>query len=84
MILKKQIFLIISFKDKNAVLSDLPEPSYHISLSSISFDPQENGEILKTLKTDKASGPDGLSNHILKEISMYLSSPLCSFLNKNS
>ena len=69
--------------DSNAVLPDLPEPSYLTSLSSIAFDPQEVEEILRTLKTDKASGPDGLSNRILKELSHELSSPLCSLFNKS-
>ena len=40
-------------------------------------------EILKTLKTDKTSGPNGLSNRILKELSHELSSPLCSLFNKS-
>ena len=69
--------------DSNAVLPELPEPSYLTSLSSIAFDPQEVEEILRTLKTDKASGPDGLSNRILKELSHELSSPLCSLFNKS-
>ena len=69
--------------DSNAVLPELPEPSYLTSLSSIAFDSQEVEEILKTLKTDKASGPDGLSNRILKELSHELSSPLCSLFNKS-
>ena len=69
--------------DSNAVLPELPEPSYLTSLSSIAFDPQEVEEILRTLNTDKASGPDGLSNRILKELSHELSSPLCSLFNKS-
>ena len=69
--------------DSNDVLPELPEPSYLTSLSSIAFDPQEVEEILRTLKTDKASGPDGLSNRILKELSHELSSPLCSLFNKS-
>ena len=69
--------------DSNAVPPELPEPSYLTSLSSIAFDPQEVEEILRTLKTDKASGPDGLSNRILKELSHELSSPLCSLFNKS-
>ena len=69
--------------DSNAVLPDLPEPSYLTSLSSIAYDPQDAEEILKTLKTDKASGPDGRSNHILKELSHELSSHLCSLFNKS-
>ena len=69
--------------DSNAFLPELPKPSYLTSLSSIAFDPQEVEEILKTLKTDKASGPDGLSNRILKELLHELSSPLCSLFNKS-
>ena len=69
--------------DSNAILPELPEPSYLTSLSSIAFDPQAVEEILRTLKTDKASGPDGLSNRILKELSHELSSPLCSLFNKS-
>ena len=69
--------------DSNAVLPDLTEPSYLTSLSSIAFDPQEVEEIFKTLKTDNASGSDGLNNHILKEVSHELSSPLCSLFNKS-
>ena len=46
-------------------------------ISSIVFDTNEVDECLKTLKTDKASGPDGLSNRNLKELSHELSSPLC-------
>ena len=65
------------------LLADMPEPSYLRSLSSIAFDPHEVDESLKTLTTDKASGPDGLSNRILKELSHELSSTLCSLFNKS-
>ena len=85
MTLKKQIFndyfqeqTILD--DSNAVLLELSKLSY---FNSIAYDPQEVEEILKTLKTDKASGPDGLSGHILKELSHELSSPLCSLFNKS-
>ena len=59
MTLKKQIFndyfqeqTILD--DSNAVLLELSKLSY---FNSIAYDPQEVEEILKTLKTDKASGP---------------------------
>ena len=38
---------------------------------------------LKTLKTDKQSGPDGLSNLTFRELSHELFSPLCSLFNKS-
>ena len=69
--------------DSNAVFLDLPEPSYLTSLSSIAFDPQNAEEIIKSLKTDKSSSPDGRSNHILKELSHELLSLLCSLYNKS-
>ena len=37
---------------------------------------------LQTLKTGKASGPNGLSNCILRELSSELSYPLCCLFNK--
>ena len=69
--------------DSNVVFPELPEPSYLTSLSSIAFDPQEVEEIHKTLKTDKASGPDGLSNRILKELSHELYHHLCVLSSTN-
>ena len=38
---------------------------------------------LKTLSTAKASGPNGLSNHILHELSKELSIPYCSLFNQS-
>ena len=38
---------------------------------------------LQTLKTGKASGPNGLSNRILRELSSELSHPLCCLFNKS-
>ena len=37
--------------------------------------------VLKSLASGKASGPNGLNNRILKELSKELAQPLCNFFN---
>ena len=37
---------------------------------------------LQTLKVGKASGPDGLKNRILRELSSQLASPFCSLFKQ--
>ena len=69
--------------DSNAILPDLPPPTYHTQLNRIVITPLEVESILKTLKLGKASGPNGLNNRVLKELSKELSSPLCSFFNQS-
>ena len=70
-------------EDSNAILPDLPPPSYHTQLNKIVITPLEVESILKTLKLGKASGPNGLNNRVLKELSKELSSPLCSLFNQS-
>ena len=69
--------------DSNAILPELPPPSYHTRLNRIVITPLEVESILKTLKLGKASGPNGLNNRVLKELSVELSSPLCSLFNQS-
>ena len=45
--------------------------------------PLEVESVLKTLTVGKASGPNGLSNRVLKELSVQLSVPLCSLFNQS-
>ena len=45
--------------------------------------PLEVESILKTLPLAKASGPNGLSNRILRELSKELSVPYCSLFNQS-
>ena len=45
--------------------------------------PFEVESILKTLKLGKASGPNGLNNRVLKELSKEPSPPLCSLFNQS-
>ena len=69
--------------DSNAILPDLPSPTYHTQLNRIVITPLEVESILKTLKLGKASGPNGLNNRALKELSKELSSPLCYLFNQS-
>ena len=87
--LTKQIFLMTSFKAKlslneeNAVLPDLPPPASIVPLESIVFTADEVKSVLKLLPTGKASGPDGLSNRLLRELSNELAKPYQCLFNQS-
>ncbi|XP_060579608.1 uncharacterized protein LOC132736486, partial [Ruditapes philippinarum] len=51
------------------------------SLSEITLSETETENVLRSLKFEKASGPDGISNRILREASHELSQPLCDLFN---
>ena len=57
--------------------------TYHTQLSRIVIATLEVESILQTLKLGKASGPNGLNNRVLQELSKHLSSPLCSLFNQS-
>ena len=69
--------------DSNVRLPDLPPPTYNTTLNRIVITNLEVKSALQTLKTGKASGPNGLSNRILRELSSELSHPLCCLFNKS-
>ena len=50
-------------------------------LDSIFLNSIEVESVLKSLTSGKASGPNGLNNRILKELSKELAQPLCNFFN---
>ena len=52
-------------------------------LSSIILTPAEIEIVLKSLPVEKAVGPDGISNKILRELSVELSLPFCSLFNQS-
>ena len=60
-------------------MPELAESFYRTIINSIIFNPPEVEEILKIIKTGKASGPDDLGNHNLKE----LSNEICSLFNNS-
>ena len=51
------------------------------TLDTLKFSPVEDENVLKSLKTGKATGPDHINNRILKELSRPISSPLCVLFN---
>ena len=69
--------------ETNAVPPDLIPPALNTELNTIVLTPIEVESVLKTLIVGKASGPNGLSNRILKELSSQLSSPFCSLFNQS-
>ena len=69
--------------EQNAILPPLPPPAYHTQLNSIILTPLEVESTLQTLKVGKASGPNGLNNRILRELSSQLASPFCSLFNQS-
>ena len=66
---------------QNNTLPDTTFPNLH--LDNIIFSQLEVESVLKTLVTGKASGPNGLSNRILRELSSELSIPFCSLFNQS-
>ena len=70
--------------EQNAVLPDLPVPaSLNSQLNTILCSQLEVESALNTLTIGKASGPNGLSNRILRELSNELSIPFCSLFNQS-
>ena len=69
--------------DKDAILPILPSSVLVSQLHSIILTPLEVESILKMLPIGKASGPDGLSIRILRELAYELSTPLCSLFNES-
>ena len=52
-------------------------------IDSIVLTTLEVVDILKNVPIGKASGPDGISNTMLREASIELSGPLCTLFNKS-
>ena len=63
------------------MLPDLHLDTIESQLSQIVLSPNEVERVLKTLPVCKASGPNAISNRILRELSSELSIPLCSLFN---
>ena len=63
------------------MLPDLHFDTAEPQLSHIVLSPYEVERVLETLPIGKASGPNAISNRILRELSSELSIPLCSLFN---
>ena len=72
-----------NLNEQNAVIPDLPAATVITPLNSITLSPLEVESVLKSLPIAKASGPDGLSNRVLRELSKELSVPYCSLFNQS-
>ena len=72
-----------NLNEQNAVIPDLPAATVITPLNSIILSPLEVESVLKSLPIAKASGPDGLSNRVLRELSKELSVPYCSLFNQS-
>ena len=68
-------------EEQNAMLPDLHLDTIEPQLSHIVLSPNEVERVLETLPIGKASGPNAISNRILRELSSELSTPLCSLFN---
>lgn len=62
---------------------DLGPPLFANMLFDIFLTSYEIKEDLKTFQTDKASGPKGISNKVLREASRELFIPLCNLFNNS-
>ena len=69
--------------ESNAVLPQLDPYTITLNMYSLHFSPVEIESVLKSLKTGKATGPDGMNNRILRELSKELAVPFCSLFNQS-
>ena len=69
--------------DRNAPLPAILPTKIESELSRIVLTADEVESILKILPVGKATGPNGLSNRILRELSRELSYPYCSLFNQS-
>ena len=69
--------------EQNAILPECYPSVTTTEKTSIVLTPFEVESVLKTLSIGKASGPNGSSNRILRELSRELSIPFCSLFNQS-
>ena len=55
--------------EMNAIFPDIPAAVVNTTVKNILLFPSDVESVLKILPVAKASGPDGLSNRILRELS---------------
>ena len=66
----------------NSLPDDINEINNN-SLDSITITPAAGLDILRTLRLGKASGSDGINNHILREAALQLSNPLSQIYDQS-
>ena len=67
--------------DDNAELPNLSINDEAPVLVNISLHSHDVKDVLLSLKLGKSSGPDGINNRVLKELSSQISDPLCTLFN---
>ena len=67
--------------DVNVNVPLLEEPDK--CMDNILLTPQDISDVLKKLKLGKAMGADLINNHVLRELAIELSVPLCNLYNKS-
>ena len=72
-----------NLQDNNKELPKLNISDNTPSIHGIKLNPNEVNNILQNLQLGKSSGPDGINNRILKELSSELAYPLCSLFNSS-
>ena len=63
--------------DNGIELPEMTPYNVQYQLSALVITPDEVESVLKSFPVDKAAGPDGISNRILRELSVELSFPFC-------
>lgn len=72
-----------NLNDRNAHLPAILPTNVKAELNSIVLTSDEVESVLKILPVGKATGPNGVSNRILRELSHELSIPYCSLFNQS-
>ena len=72
-----------SLDERNSVLPQILPYPVEETLSSITLTPNEVEFIFKSLPVDKASGPDGISNRIIRELAVEIFLSVCSLSNQS-
>ena len=72
-----------NLQDNNKELPKLNISDNTPSIHGIKLNPKEVKDILQNLQLGNSSGPDGINNSILKELSSELANPLCSLFNSS-
>ena len=70
-----------TFLDDGSAVPEIDPYSVNEIFSSLTVTPEEVKLTLEALPVGKATGPDGLSNRMLKEISKEICFPLAAFFN---
>ena len=67
--------------DDGTELPDITPYDVHSQLDNLNITSEEVRLALKSLPVGKAAGPDGISNRVLRELSVELSQPFCNLFN---